>query len=165
VERSVVIQRPREELFRFWRNLENLPTFMSHLRSVTQLGGDRSRWVVSAPAGSTVQWDAEVYNEQEPDFIAWRSLQGSDINHAGSVHFSPAPGGTEVRVELNYEPPAGKLGSAIARFFGKEPEQQVDYDLHRLKRIMESGDPPAQGWPAQPSIALTPAGEQILPEP
>src|SRR5215210_5363559 len=106
VEKSVTINRPAAELYSFWRNFENLPRFMNHLESVTMTGGDRSHWVAKAPAGSSVEWDAEVYNEKEGELIAWRTLEGSQVASAGSVRFEPAgEGATNVRVSLKYDPP------------------------------------------------------------
>ena len=142
VEKSVTINRPPEELYQFWRNFENLPRFMNHLESVTVAGGDRSHWVAKGPAGSSVEWDAEVYNEKENELIAWRSLEGSQVDNAGSVHFEPAAGGrgTVVRVVLKYDPPAGKLGAVVARLFGESPAQQIDEDLRRFKQLMETGE-------------------------
>jgi uncharacterized membrane protein len=139
VERSVVVNRPVHEIYEFWRNFENLPRFMDHLESVTVLDENRSHWIAKAPMGTRVEWDAIIHNEIENELIAWRSLPGSDVNHAGSVHFTPnAQGGTEVRVVLSYEPPAGKLGAAIAKLLGEEPSRQVGDDLRRFKQVMEA---------------------------
>jgi uncharacterized membrane protein len=141
VEESIVINnRTPEELYRFWRSFENLPRFMNHLESVTT-SGNRSHWVAKAPAGTSVEWNAEVYNEKEGELIAWRSLEGSDVDNAGSVHFTAAPGGggTEVRVVLKYDPPAGVVGATIAKIFGEEPSQQIRDDLRRFKQLMETG--------------------------
>src|SRR4051794_6031335 len=142
VEKSVVVNRPAEELYRFWRNFENLPRFMDHLESVTVLDETRSHWVAKAPAGTKVEWDATIHNEIENQLIAWRSLPGADINNAGSVHFTPIGSGdaTEVRVVLSYDPPAGKLGAVVARLFGEEPSTQVEDDLRRFKQVMEAAD-------------------------
>jgi uncharacterized membrane protein len=138
VEHSVRINRPALELYSFWRNFENLPNFMNHLESVKRFGGDRSHWVAKAPGGTTVEWDAEVYNDKEGELIAWRTLEGSQVASAGSVHFEPAgEGATNVRVNLKYDPPGGKLGSLIARLFGENPQQQIEEDLARFKDIME----------------------------
>ena len=117
IEKSVVVNRPREELYRFWRNFENLPRFMDHLESVTIIDENRSHWVVKGPMGMRVEWDAEIHNEIPNELIAWRTLAGSEVNHAGSVHFEPLlPGpGTTVRVILRYEPPAGKPGARSPR--------------------------------------------------
>jgi uncharacterized membrane protein len=142
VEKSVTVNRPPEEVYRFWRDFQNLPRFMNHLESVTDLGNDRSHWVAKAPAGKTVEWDAEVYNEKENELIAWRSLEGADVDNAGSVRFEPAPEGrgTVVRVTLKYDPPAGKLGSLVAKLWGEEPSQQIEEDLRRFKQVMETGE-------------------------
>jgi uncharacterized membrane protein len=144
VERTVVVDRPREEVYRFWRQLENLPRFMDHLESVTMLDENRSHWVAKAPAGTRVEWDATIHNEIEDELIAWRSLPGSDIDHAGSVHFTPANGGTEVRVVLSYDPPAGRVGAAVARLLGEEPGQQVEEDLRRFKQVVEALESPVR---------------------
>lgn len=142
VEKSVTINKSPEELYRFWRRFENLPRFMNHLESVTTTAGGRSHWVAKAPAGTTVEWDAEVYNEKENELIAWRSLDAADVDNAGSVRFEPATGGrgTTVRVTLRYDPPGGTLGSIVARLFGENPEQQIEEDLRRFKQVMETGE-------------------------
>ena len=142
VEKSLTINRPPAELFRYWRNFENLPRFMKHLEEVRVTGDATSHWVAKGPAGTSVEWDAEVYNEKENELIAWRSLEGSEVDNAGSVHFEAAPGGrgTQVKVVLKYDPPAGLLGSLVAKLFGESPEQQVDEDLRRFKQLMEAGE-------------------------
>ncbi|MCA1632315.1 MAG: SRPBCC family protein [Acidobacteria bacterium] len=142
VEKSLTINRTPEELFRFWRNFENLPRFMNHLESVRVTGENRSHWVAKAPAGTTVEWDAEVYNEKPDELIAWRTLEGADVDSAGSVRFEQATGGrgTVVRITLKYDPPGGSIGAAIARLFGENPEQQIDEDLRRFKQLMETGE-------------------------
>jgi uncharacterized membrane protein len=142
VERSVVVNRPVQEVYQFWRNFENLPRFMDHLESVTVLDENRSHWVAKAPAGTRVEWDATIHNEIENELIAWRSLPKADVNNAGSVHFTPTGDGvTEVRVVLSYQPPAGKLGAAVAKLLGEEPSTQVDDDLRRFKQVMEAAVP------------------------
>lgn len=141
VDESIVLNRTRGEVYRFWRNLENLPRFMDHLASVTVLDERRSHWTARGPAGSRVEWDAEIHHEIPNELIAWRSLQGSDVDHAGSVHFMPTENGdTEVRVVLRYDPPAGKLGATVARLFGEDPSRQVADDLRRLKQVVEAGE-------------------------
>ena len=143
VEKTITINRSPEEVYAFWRDFENLAQFMEHLESV-KTEGNRSHWVAKAPLGMTVEWDAEVYNETPGEMIAWRSLEGSEVDTAGSVHFKPAPGGrgTEVTVNLKYNPPGGKVGAAFAKLFGEEPSQQISEDLRRFKRIMETGEIP-----------------------
>jgi uncharacterized membrane protein len=139
VERWVVVDRPPDELFRFWRDFTNLPRFMDNLESVTILDEDRSHWVAKGPAGTRVEWDATIHNEIEDELIAWRSLPGSEVDQAGSVHFVPTSDGrTEVRVLLRYRGPAGKIGDAVARLLGDNPEQQIADDLRRFKQVVEA---------------------------
>jgi uncharacterized membrane protein len=142
VQKSVIVSHGRREMYHFWRDFQNLPRFMRHLKSVQLLDGNRSHWVAKAPGGTAVEWDAEIYNQQEPDFIAWRSLENADINHAGSVHFlDHDSGSTEIRVELNYEPPMGKtFGEIVSRFISEEPGKQIQEDLQNLKNLIESGE-------------------------
>jgi uncharacterized membrane protein len=149
VDRTISIDRPPEEVYRFFRNFENLPRFMRHLECVKEIDNKHSHWVAKAPAGRTVQWKAEIINEVENKLIGWRSLDG-DIDNAGSVSFkeSPSGRGTEVKVALQYNPPGGTLGALFARLFGEEPGQQVEEDLRRLKQLMETGEiPTTQGQP------------------
>jgi uncharacterized membrane protein len=142
VETSIAIDKSPEELYRFWRNFGNLPLFMKNLESVTELDQTRSHWVAKGPAGTRVEWDAEIYNEKENELIAWRSLEDADIVNAGSVRFQPGPRdhGTFVRVTLNYNPPAGKVGATVAQLLGADPAQLIKEDLRRLKQIMEAGE-------------------------
>ena len=144
IEQSVVIHRAPEELFRFWRQFDNLPRFMDNLESVTLLEGRRSHWVAKGPVGTRVEWDAEIHNQVENELIAWRSLPGADVDQAGSVLFTPsAEGGTEVRVIMRYAAPAGKVGDAVAHILGTAPEQQVADDLRRFKQVMDAHEPVA----------------------
>lgn len=145
VEKSITIDKPANELYKFWRNFENLPHFMTHLESVKEMGERRSHWVAKAPLGTSVEWDAEIINEKENEMIAWRSLEGADVDNAGSVRFQPAAGGrgTEVKVSMEYNPPGGVVGAAVAKLFGEEPNQQVADDLRRFKQLMEAGAIPS----------------------
>lgn len=139
VEERVIIARRPEELYEFWRDLTNLPKFMSHVERVDMIDGRRSHWVVQGPAGTHVEWDAEVINEKRPEVLAWRSLPGADVASAGSVSFRPmGPGTTELRVRMQYSPPAGKAGAAVARLLGDSPESMLRTDLRRLKTILEA---------------------------
>jgi uncharacterized membrane protein len=142
VERSVTIAKPRAELFAFWRNFENLPRFMEHLVSVRVDSPTRSHWKAKAPAGQTVEWDAEIVNEVPDEIIAWKSVGEPDVRNAGAVNFSDAPGGrgTIVRVTLDYEPPAGKIGAMLSHFFSEEPDRQIREDLRKFKQLMETGE-------------------------
>lgn len=141
VKESITINRPSDELYRFWRNLENLPRFLEHLEAVRVTGPDRSHWVARGPAGRRVEWDAEIINEVENQVIGWRSLAGSTVASAGSVNFDDAGPdlGTRITVHLQYEPPGGRLGALFAKLFGEEPSQQIREDLRRLKRLLEAG--------------------------
>jgi len=137
-EASIDVARPVEELYTFWRRLENLPRVMQHLISVDSIDGRRSRWRARAPMGATVEWQAEIINEVPNRVIGWRSLGGSEVVTAGSVNFEELPrGGTRVRVKLQYEPPGGKLGSWVAWLFGEEPGVQIREDLRRFKEELE----------------------------
>ena len=140
IEHSVRVERSPEELFAFWREFANLPQVMQHLKSVTELDSRRSRWVAEGPLGSRVEWEAEVYNERPDELIAWRSLPGSMVDNAGSVHFVPMADGraTELRVSLKYNPPGGKLGVAIANLLGSGAKQQIEDDLRNLKQSLET---------------------------
>jgi uncharacterized membrane protein len=141
-KRSITIGRPVQEVYAYWRDFENLPRFMRHLEVVRVIDDRRSHWVAKAPAGKTVEWDAEITADEPNELIAWRSVEGSDVHNAGTVRFAPAPGGrgTELRVELEYDPPFGKLGSKVAMLFREEPGQQVQDDLRHLKQVMEIGE-------------------------
>lgn len=144
VQRSVTINRPKDELFRIWRNLENLPRFMKHLNlvKVNQIDNGRSHWVAKAPLGREIEWDSEIIEERENDYLAWKSLPGSMVGSIGRVHFLDAPGGrgTTIHVSMQYQPPAGSLGAAFAKLFGEEPAQQVREDLRHFKQMMETGE-------------------------
>ena len=142
VEESVTINRSPDELYRFWRQLENLPRFMRHLESVERITDTLSRWRAKGPAGTRVEWNAEIINEVPNGLIGWRSIEGSDVISAGSVHFEDAgPGrGTRVRVRLQYSPPGGKVGAAVARLMGRDAETEIREDLRRLKQLIETGE-------------------------
>jgi uncharacterized membrane protein len=158
VEKSITIADSPEELYRFWRNFENLPRFMENLESVTELDGNRSHWVATGPGGKRVEWDAEIYNEKEGEFIAWRSLPDADVTNAGSVHFQEAPGGrgTYLKVVLNYNLPGGKAAALFAKLFGQEPGQLVENNLKRLKQLFEAGEiPTTEGQPSGRETSAT----------
>ncbi|MGH7232213.1 MAG: SRPBCC family protein [Nitrospiraceae bacterium] len=142
VVKTMTINRPQEEVYKFWRNFENLPRFMRHLKSVEVIDDKRSRWTAVAPAGASVTWEAEIVNEKPHELIAWQSTDRADVSNWGVVRFAPAPHGkrTEIRVELEYEPLAGTVGVAVAKLFGEEPAQQVEEDLRRFKQIIETGE-------------------------
>lgn len=142
VTQTITINSTPEELYSFWKNLENLPLFMEHLESVSEVNERVSHWVAKAPAGASVEWDAEIVDDQRDRSIGWRTLPGSQVTHEGMVSFEPATAdrGTVVRVDMLYVPPAGKVGVWIARMFGEEPALQVADDLRRLKQLLETGE-------------------------
>ena len=142
VEKSVTINAPAEQIYAFWRNFANLPRFMHNLESVDVHDSKRSRWVAKGPAGKSVDWEAEIINEVPGELIGWRSIEGSQVDNAGSVHFKPATGGrgTEVKVVLRYDPPAGKFGARVSKILGEDPAINVQEDLRRLKMIIETGE-------------------------
>ncbi len=139
VDATVVVRKPAAEVYRFWRDFENLPRFMAHLIDVDTTTDGQSRWTARGPLGLQVQWDAELIADEPARLIAWKSLSGSDVDTAGAVHFTPTPDGqgTAVRVELKYDPPAGKVGTVVARWFGEDPERQVREDLERFRELLE----------------------------
>ncbi|MGC1211495.1 MAG: SRPBCC family protein, partial [Micromonospora sp.] len=142
MELAVTVNTPASEAYRCWRDVENLPRFMTHLESVRSRDLRRSHWTARGPAGRSIEWDAEIVDDKPNRSIAWRSSPGTRVPNAGRVNFVPLPGdrGTEVRVQLGYAPPAGPLGRAVAKLFGEEPEQQVRDDLRRFKQVLETGD-------------------------
>jgi uncharacterized membrane protein len=141
VRKAITIDRPRDEVYRFWRNFENLPRFMQHLERVRVLDARRSRWTARAPAGASVEWTAELIDDQPNELIVWRSVDDATIPNTGSVQFTPAShGGTAVLVELRYQPPGGRLAAVVAKLFGDEPDIQVGSDLRRLKQVLELGE-------------------------
>jgi len=153
VERAVTVNRPKEELYQMWRNVENLPRFMQHLESVEVDETDRGRshWVAKAPLGKKVEWDSEVIEERENELLIWKSLPGSLVESMGRIEFIDAPAGrgTIVRVSMEYNPPAGSLGAAFAKLLGEEPALQIKNDLRHFKQIMEAGEiPTVDGQPS-----------------
>jgi uncharacterized membrane protein len=140
VEESVTINRPIAELYQFWRNLENLPRFMTHLESVERVTDTLSRWKAKGPAGKSVEWTAEIINEVPNQVIGWRSIEGSDVVSAGSVNFEDAGSrDTEVRIRMQYSPPGGMVGAAVAKMLGRDPATEIRHDLRRFKQLAETG--------------------------
>jgi uncharacterized membrane protein len=170
VVRTITIDRPTAELYQYWHDVENLPRIMSYLESVESTGDNRSHWCAKGPLGTRLEWDAEIREDVPNKKIAWESLPGATVWNRGSVSFEEAPGerGTVVRVELHYTPPAGAIGAAVAKLFGRAPEQEIQEDLRHFKQLMETGeilqsDSTAKGWGAaqppaeQSSTERTPA--------
>lgn len=139
IQESIAINRSPQELYGFWRNLENLPAFMEHLRSVRNIDDKRSHWIAAGPGGMDVEWDAEIVNDRPNEWIAWRSV-GGDVENSGLVRFERGPHGTLVKVEMRYQPPGGVVGAAIAKLMGRAPEQQIRKELRRLKQLLETGE-------------------------
>jgi len=139
---TITVKASPEKVAAMWHDLERLPTFMTHLEKVSLDGDGRSHWVATAPVGTRVEWDAEVTEDVPAERMSWRSTEGASVPNAGTVRGLRAPGarGTEVHVELSYEPPAGAAGAAVAKLFGEEPNQQLRDDLRRFKQLLETGE-------------------------
>jgi uncharacterized membrane protein len=139
---SCIVNREPDEVYNYWRDFQNLSRFMKHLESVEEFADGSSHWIAKGPAGMKVEWDAVIVADAPGRVITWRSLENSDVDNAGAVRFEPAPGGrgTIVKVNLQYNPPGGVIGSTVAKLFGEEPQQQLDDDLRRFKQVMEVGE-------------------------
>lgn len=161
--RTITVNAPPEEIYRFWRRLENLPRFMQHLENVEQLDDRRSHWTAVGPAGTRVSWDAEIVRDEPGRELAWQSMPGATVTNRGVVMFRPAAGGqsTEIEVRMEYRPPAGRLGSAIARMFGEEPQVQVEDDLQRLRRMVDAGELQAIQGQSSATGSVTGDGQQL----
>ena len=139
IDETIIIDRPVSEVYRYWRNLENLPQIMRHLESVRMLDDRNSHWKVKGPAGMIIEWDAEIINDLPDERIGWRSLDTADIDNAGSVHFQPInENRTQIDVTLKFASPAGKLGNAFLKLFGEDPKSQISEDLQNFKSLMEA---------------------------
>jgi len=170
VKEATTVNRPVSEVYEFWHDFQNLPRFMTHLESVRVLGSRRSHWVALGPAGMKVEWDAEVTEDRPDELISWRSLPGGDVETSGWVRFSAAPGGrgTEIVVEMSYDPPGGVIGATIAKLLGEAPDQIVVRDLKAFKNVMELGEVVhsdasihRRPHPAQPPENESDAGRQF----
>jgi len=141
-EGEVKVHKPPEEVYAFWRQLENLPQLFEHLDQVAPIDGRYSRWRAKGPLGIEIEWEAEVFNDKPYELIAWRSLDGSELDTAGSVHFERAFGasGTLVRLSLKYNPPGGKIGAKIGQWLGKDLEAETAAGLQKLKHLLETSD-------------------------
>ena len=142
IGRTVTINRPRAELFAYWRDFANLATFMENVERIDVLGDKRSHWVVKAPGGKTVEWTSAITEEQDGSYIAWASEDGADVPNSGRIDFRDAQGnrGTIVSATILYDPPAGAIGKLIAKMFQREPAIQARRDLRRFKQLMETGE-------------------------
>ncbi|HXK62400.1 MAG TPA: SRPBCC family protein [Acidobacteriota bacterium] len=140
VRKAITINRPIDEVYRFWRDFRNLPGFMKHVVSIEILSPDRSRWTVTGPVGTHIRWDAEITEDRPAQVIAWRSVPELEVENSGSVMFRESPRGTEVHVDITYHPLGGRLGAWTAWISGEEPSQQLRDDLRRLKQMLETGE-------------------------
>jgi uncharacterized membrane protein len=142
IKKAVTIDTSAEPLYNFWRILTNLPKLFDNVVSVDMLDDTLSHWVLRAPGGLVLEWDAEITVDRKNEMIGWRSLEGADIDNAGYVRFERATGGrgTVVRVALQYNPPAGKVGAAVAALLGEKPESKIDGALRKFKQLMEAGE-------------------------
>jgi len=147
IGRTVTINRPRQDLFDYWRDFSNLPTFMDNVERIEVLDGKRTHWVVKAPGGRTVEWDATITDESDGDFIAWASEDGADVPNSGRIEFRDAGDrGTIVTATIVYDPPAGFIGKVVAKLFQREPAIQARRDLRRFKQLMETGEVATAAW-------------------
>lgn len=142
IGRSVTIRRPRAELYAYWRDFTNLPTFMENVERIEPLDNRRTRWTVKAPGEVTVEWTAAITDEREGEYIAWASEEEADVPNSGRIEFRDAQGdrGTIVTATILYDPPAGLMGKLIAKMFQREPAIQARRDLRRFKQLMETGE-------------------------
>ena len=142
--RSVTIRKPREELFRYWRDFSNLPHFMDNLERIEPDPAEpgRNTWFIRGPAGRTLAVETTIAREIENELIAWRSTPDSDLDTEGRVTFEDAPGerGTRVGLIVAWRPRGGLAGKAIAKLAGQSPELQARHDLKRFKMLMETGE-------------------------
>jgi len=147
--RAVMINRPRRELYDFWRDFRNLPAFMENVKSVELMESGRSSWLVAGPAGAEIELVSEITEDRPGEYIAWRSLEESDIDHEGWIDFrdNPFGRGTEVRVFISYDPPAGTIGKVVAKVLQREPRVQARRELRRFKQLMETGEIPTSKPP------------------
>jgi len=139
IDEAIVVNAPPQRVYDVWRNLENLPRLLSHVERVEVLDRTRSRWTVKGPGGARGSWDAELINDKPGELIAWRTRDSTLVNHAGSVTFEPAGSGTHVRVSLQYDPPGGRFGHAVASLVSADAGSQVAHDLAEFKRALEEG--------------------------
>src|SRR5215831_17374320 len=142
IKKSATINASLEQLYSYWRNLSNLPKLFDNVLSVEVLDPTRSHWTLSVPGGMTLEWDAEITVDRKNEMIGWRSLDGADLDNAGYVRFERATGGrgTVVRVALQFNPPAGKLGAAVATVLGEKPASLIEGALRKFKQLMETGE-------------------------
>jgi uncharacterized membrane protein len=143
IQKNINIAAPLKDVYEFWCNLENFPAFMSNVREVKDSGNGRSHWVVSGPAGMSVEWDAVITKQIPNELLAWKSVEGATVESSGIIHFAPNEDGTTaVDIKLSYNPPAGAIGHLVAMLFGSDPKREMDEDLMRMKSFIETGVQP-----------------------
>ncbi|RCJ26630.1 cyclase [Nostoc sp. ATCC 43529] len=142
VEKTVTINKPAEELYRFWRNFQNLPRFIKHLKEVKVYDEKKTHWIAEGLLDRTLEWDAVIVEDRENEVIAWASVQSAEVQNSGVVQFKPAPGnrGTEVKVVREFNPPGGVIGNVLAKLFGEDPKHNLTEDLRHFKMLMEAGE-------------------------
>jgi uncharacterized membrane protein len=146
LQKTINVNAPVEEVYKYWSNFENFPKFMTNIREVRNLGDGRSHWVVKGPGGFSLNWNAETTRQEENRLFSWRSEPGAAVAHAGTVYFTPNNnGGTQVQVQMSYNPPAGAIGHTVAALLGEDPKQKMDEDLMRFKTLLEEGKTTADG--------------------
>lgn len=148
IRTSMIVNRPRNEVYQFWRRLENLPKFMKHLLTVKELDARRSHWEAVIPGNvGTLKWDAEIVKEREGEFIGWQSLPNATIENAGKVEFRDVDNGldTEIDVTISYRPPAGDIGSGIASLLNPVFEKIIKQDILNFKEYIETHNMPVYG--------------------
>ena len=147
IGRTVTINVPRQALYAFWRDFRNLPLFMENIEGVQVFDERRSHWTVKGPGDSTVEWDSVIVEDIPGQLIAWRTTDETAVPNRGRIEFRDTTNGrgTQVTVTIAYDPPVGRLGKAVAKLFGREPNIQARQDLRRFKQLMETGEIPTQG--------------------
>lgn len=147
--RAVMINRPRQDLYDYWRDVRNLPTFMENVKSVEVMDEDRSSWMVAGPAGIDIELTSEITEDRPGEYIAWRATEESDVDHEGWIEFrdNAFGRGTEVRAFISYDPPGGALGKVVAKVMQREPRVQARRELRRFKQLMETGEIPTSKAP------------------
>lgn len=146
VKTTVSLNKPRPEVYSFWRKLENLPRFMKHLEKVEEIDQTKSRWTAKGPAGvGSVSWEAEIIEDHPNEFIAWQSLPGSTVDNAGQVRFTDSANGTDISVQMTYRLPAGDVGGVAAKLFSPMAEKMMKDDIRSLKHVMETGEESGTG--------------------
>ena len=159
VRKTVNINAPVEQVYAFWTNYQNFPRFMHNVREVRATGNGRSHWTVAGPGGVPISWTAKLTEQIPNQLLAWETLPGSRVSSSGTVRFEPGPnGGTQVHINLCYQPPGGALGHALAKLFGSDPRSEMAGDLVRMKTLIETGHPPhdaANPLPAWRAAELT----------